>query len=145
MGSHFADQCSNLDLRFGNGRHRMDEYQRYPQPTEPLVCQPAFSGDHRACDLSYDGSNLRKGCNRIHSAHKYRSAGLWFGWRQRNLFYLSAIPFAILMILLSLFICHSNLRDVNIFLLSGIIVITGTTLLIYAILHLKKQWYGTEE
>ncbi|MCD7791197.1 MAG: DUF2157 domain-containing protein, partial [Bacteroides thetaiotaomicron] len=50
-----------------------------------------------------------------------------------------------LMILLSLFICHSNLRDVNIFLLSGIIVITGTTLLIYAILHLKKQWYGTEE
>ena len=73
------------------------------------------------------------------------SAGLWFGWRQRNLFYLSAIPFAILMILLSLFICHSNLRDVNIFLLSGIIVITGTTLLIYAILHLKKQWYGTEE
>ena len=74
MGSHFADQCSNLDLRFGNGRHRMDEYQRYPQPTEPLVCQPAFSGDHRACDLSYDGSNLRKGCNRIHSAHKYRSA-----------------------------------------------------------------------
>ena len=70
------NQCSNLDLRFGNGRHRMDEYQRYPQPTEPLVCQPAFSGDHRACDLSYDGSNLRKGCNRIHSAHKYRSAVL---------------------------------------------------------------------
>ncbi len=31
--SHFTDQCSNLDLRFGNGRHRMDEYQRYPQPT----------------------------------------------------------------------------------------------------------------
>lgn len=73
------------------------------------------------------------------------SAGLWFGWKQKNLFYLSAIPFAILMILLSLFICHSNFRDVNIFLLSGIIVITGTTLLIYTILHLKKQWYGTEE
>ena len=51
-------------------------YQRYPQPTKPLVCQPAFSGDHCACDLSYDGSNLRKGCNRIHSARKYRSAVL---------------------------------------------------------------------
>lgn len=76
MGSHFTDQCSNLDLRFGNGRHRMDEYQRYPQPTKPLVCQPAFSGDHCACDLSYDGSNLRKGYNRIHSARKYRSAVL---------------------------------------------------------------------
>jgi hypothetical protein len=73
------------------------------------------------------------------------SAGLWFGWKQKNLFYLSAIPFAILMILLSLFICHSKLREVNIFLFSGIIVITGTTLLIYTILHLKKQWYGTEE
>ena len=73
------------------------------------------------------------------------SAGLWFGWKQKNLFYLSAIPFAILMILLSLFICHSKLREVNIFLFSGIIVIMGTTLLIYTILHLKKQWYGTEE
>ena len=73
------------------------------------------------------------------------SAGLWFGWKQKNLFYLSAIPFAILMILLSLFICHSKLREVNIFLFSGIIVITGTTLLIYTILNLKKQWYGTEE
>lgn len=52
------------------------KYQRYPQPTEPLVCQPAFFGHHRTCDLSYDGSNLRKGCNRIHSAHKYRSAVL---------------------------------------------------------------------
>lgn len=61
MGSHFTDQCCNLDLRLGNDRHRMDEYQRYPQPTEPLVCQPAFSGHHRTCDLSYDGSDLRKG------------------------------------------------------------------------------------
>ena len=41
-----------------------------------FVSLPAFSGDHCACDLSYDGSNLRKGCNRIHSARKYRSAVL---------------------------------------------------------------------
>lgn len=67
------------------------------------------------------------------------SAGLWFGWKQKNLFYLSAIPFAILMILLSLFICHSKPREVNIFLFSGIIVIMGTTLLIYTILHLKNN------
>lgn len=73
------------------------------------------------------------------------SAGLWFGWKQKNLFYLASIPFAVLMILLSLFIYHSNMRNVNLFLFAGLIVITGTTLLIYIILHLKKQWYGTEE
>lgn len=41
------------------------------------------------------------------------------------------------MILLTTFISHSNLRNVNLFLFAGIIVITGTTLIIYSILHLK--------
>lgn len=72
------------------------------------------------------------------------SAGLWFGWKEKNLFYLAAIPFATLMILLTTFICHSDLREVNLFFFSGMIVITGTTLLIYIILQLKKKWYGTE-
>lgn len=72
------------------------------------------------------------------------SAGLWFGWKEKNLFYLAVIPFATLMILLTAFICHSNLRDVNLFFFSGIMIITGTTLLIYIILQLKKKWYGTE-
>lgn len=72
------------------------------------------------------------------------SAGLWFGWKAKNLFYLAVIPFATLMILLTTFICHSGLRDVNLFFFSGMMVITGTTLLIYIILQLKKKWYGTE-
>lgn len=72
------------------------------------------------------------------------SAGLWFGWKAKNLFYLAVIPFATLMILLTAFICHSDLGDVNLFFFSGIMVITGTTLLIYIILQLKKKWYGTE-
>jgi len=49
------------------------------------------------------------------------------------------------MILLTTFISNSNLKNVNLFLFAGIIVITGTTLIIYFILHLKRQWYGTEE
>lgn len=73
------------------------------------------------------------------------SAGMWLGWQQKNLFYLAAIPFGVLMILLSLFTCHSHLTRVNIFFFAGLIVIVGTTLLIYIILHLKKKWYGTEE
>ena len=73
------------------------------------------------------------------------SLGLWFGWKQRNLFYLATIPFATLMILLSAFIRHCNIEDVFLFFFSGMIVITGTTLIIFTILHLKKQWYGTEE
>lgn len=72
------------------------------------------------------------------------AAGLWYGWKEKSLFYLAIIPFATLMILLTTFISKSDLRDVQIFFYGGIIVITGTTLLIYIILHLKKQWYGTE-
>ena len=73
------------------------------------------------------------------------SVGLWFGRKQKKLYYLATIPFATLMILLTTFISHSNLKNVNLFLFAGIIVITGTTLIIYFILHLKRQWYGTEE
>ena len=76
--------------------------------------------------------------------HLRASAGLWHGWKVKSLFYLAIIPFAALMILLTTFISQSNLRDVQIFFYGGVIVITGTTLLIYIILHLKKQWYGTE-
>lgn len=65
------------------------------------------------------------------------SVGLWFGRKQKNLYYLATIPFATLMILLTTFISHSNLKNVNLFLFAGIIVITGTTLIIYFILHLK--------
>ena len=72
------------------------------------------------------------------------AAGLWYGWREKSLFYLAIIPFATLMILLTTFISKSDLRHVQIFFYGGIIVISGTTLLIYIILHLKKQWYGTE-
>lgn len=72
------------------------------------------------------------------------AAGLWYGWREKSLFYLAIIPFTTLMILLTTFISKSDLRHVQIFFYGGIIVITGTTLLIYIILHLKKQWYGTE-
>lgn len=72
------------------------------------------------------------------------SLGLWFGWKERNLFYLASIPFATLMILLTAFVSHSQLGSVNTFFFAGIIVITGTTLLIYSTLHLKKKWYGTE-
>ncbi|MEY8685065.1 DUF2157 domain-containing protein [Bacteroides sp. AN502(2024)] len=70
------------------------------------------------------------------------SVGLWYGWKIKKLFYLAIIPFASLMILLTTFISQSDLGDILFY--GGIIVITGTTLLIYIILHLKKQWYGTE-
>lgn len=73
------------------------------------------------------------------------SAGLWFGWKQRNLFYLAIIPFAVLMILLTAFVSHTDFTEVNVFFYGGIMVIGGTTSIIYSILHLKKQWYGTEE
>ena len=101
MGSHFTDQCSNLDLRFGNGRHRMDEYQRYPQPTNrwfvsllslATIVHVTYLMMAVICEKDAIVSIP------LASTVLLFSAGLWFGWRQRNLFYLSAIPFAILMI-----------------------------------------------
>ena len=53
------------------------------------------------------------------------SAGLWYGWKVKSLFYLAIIPFAALMILLTTFISQSNLRDVQIFFYGGGIVFLG--------------------
>lgn len=72
------------------------------------------------------------------------STGLWFGWKEKNLFYPAVIPFMALMILLTAFIRYSELESVNLFFFAGTTVISGTTLLIYVILRLKKKWYGTE-
>ena len=78
MGSHFTDQRSNLDLCPDNCHHRMDEYKKNFQQTEPLVCQPAFTGNHCTRELSYDCGNLRRRCYCIRSARKHYP--VVFGW-----------------------------------------------------------------
>lgn len=106
-----------------------------------------FTGYHHTHQFSVNDGNLRRERYIVCSPHKHRPSifcGTLVWMESKSLFYLAIIPFAALMILLTTFISQSNLRDVQIFFYGGVIVITGTTLLIYIILHLKKQWYGTE-
>ena len=130
-----------------NDHHGMDERKRSFEQKQSLVCQSSFTGYYYTHQFSVNDGNLRRErhivCSLISTVLLF-SAGLWYGWKVKSLFYLAIIPFAALMILLTTFISQSNLRDVQIFFYGGVIVITGTTLLIYIILHLKKQWYGTE-
>lgn len=72
------------------------------------------------------------------------TAGIWFGWRQKRLFYISTLPFAVLVILISLIIRHIDINVTSLFCLT-LLTITGTTTLIYTLAHLKKKWYGTEK
>lgn len=72
------------------------------------------------------------------------TSGLVFGWKQKKLFYISTIPFASLVILLSLILRHSRMNIPAFFLLT-LIAIVGTTAIIYMTSFLKKQWHGTEK
>lgn len=73
------------------------------------------------------------------------SVGLWFGRKQKNLYYLATIPFATLMILLTTFISHSNLRNVNLFLFAGNYRYHRNDLDYIFYSPPKKARYGTEE
>lgn len=72
------------------------------------------------------------------------AAGLWFGWRQKRLFYLSTIPFATLIVLISLIISNIDINVISLFCLT-LLTIAGTASLIYTLTHFKKKWYGTEK
>ena len=130
-----------------NDHHGMDERKRSFEQKQSLVCQSSFTGYHYTHQSSVNDGNLRRERYIVCSPHKHRPSILCrtLVWMEsKSLFYLAIIPFAALMILLTTFISQSGLRDVQIFFYGGVIVITGTTLLIYIILHLKKQWYDTE-
>ena len=146
-------QCSNLDMRLGNRHHRMDEYKGSLNKQNRwfvslLLSLATIVHTSFLTMLTISDTNslaIATICEEkaiivsLISTILIFSAGLWFGWKEKNLFYLAVIPFATLMILLTAFICHSNLRDVNLFFFSGIMIITGTTLLIYIILQLKRS------
>lgn len=72
------------------------------------------------------------------------AAGIWFGWRQKRLFYISTLPFATLIISISLIIRHIDIKAMSLFYLT-LLTIAGTTSLIFIISLLKKKWHGTEK
>lgn len=72
------------------------------------------------------------------------AAGLYFGFRRRQLFYISTIPFCGLLLLeaLLLQVLEKNI-NAGVILLLGLVLIAGTTALTALIMKLKKQGYGT--
>ncbi len=73
------------------------------------------------------------------------AAGIWYGFRSRNLLYLAEIPFAILLILVTLIIKPFH-DPIGTFFLISILIIGCTTLLIIQLVKLNKRWHedGTE-
>lgn len=74
------------------------------------------------------------------------AGGLYFGFRKRQLFYISTIPFCLLLLLEALLLQVLE-RSINagVILLLGLVLIAGTTALTALIIKLKKQGYGTTE
>lgn len=67
--------------------------------------------------------------------------GIWYGILKRELFYLGAIPFSILMVLDSLVIkAFDDHFDAGIFLILSIVTLAGTTILIRTLIVTQKKW-----
>ncbi|TYC18102.1 DUF2157 domain-containing protein [Bizionia gelidisalsuginis] len=66
------------------------------------------------------------------------SAGIWYGLKARNGFYLSVIPFSVIVIISALLIKLSD--DFGMFFLITIFVITSVTLVIKNLINLQKKW-----
>lgn len=72
------------------------------------------------------------------------AAGLCFGFRKRQLFYISTIPFCALLMLEALLLqVLEKSINAGVILLLGLVLIAGTTALTTLIIKLKKQGYGT--
>lgn len=72
------------------------------------------------------------------------AAGLCFGFRKRQLFYISTIPFCALLMLEALLLqVLEKSINAGVILLLGLVLIAGTTALTALIIKLKKQGYGT--
>ncbi|MFZ1750018.1 MAG: DUF2157 domain-containing protein [Saprospiraceae bacterium] len=65
-------------------------------------------------------------------------AGLWYGYRIRQTFYLSVIPLSVIMIISALLVKISS--DALMFIVVSLFVISSVTIVIKYLLHLQKKW-----
>ena len=64
--------------------------------------------------------------------------GIWYGLKARRLFYLSIVPFSVIIILSALFVDHSN--DAGMLFTIGFFIIISITLLIWSLIKIQKKW-----
>lgn len=73
------------------------------------------------------------------------SAGIWYGLRTRDLFYLSVIPFSIIIVVAAGIVRLAGSDPMVIFLVASLFVIGSITLLIRNIIHINRRWHGTAQ
>jgi len=66
------------------------------------------------------------------------AGGLWYGWKFRKLFYLTVIPFAVIIIISALLMKISE--DAGMLLLLSIFILGSVTLMIKLLINLQKNW-----
>ncbi|NDK57187.1 DUF2157 domain-containing protein [Pontibacter fetidus] len=69
--------------------------------------------------------------------------GIWYGYSHRDLFYLSVIPFCVIIVGAAGIIKLAGSDPVGVFLLACVFVVGSITLLIRNIIQINRKWHGT--
>ena len=73
------------------------------------------------------------------------AAGIWQGLRTKDLFYLSVIPFSVIIVVAAGIVRLAGSDPVGIFLLASVFVIGSITLLIRNIININRKWHGAAQ
>lgn len=69
------------------------------------------------------------------------SAALWYGYRIRDLFYLSTVPFCVIIVGVAAIVNSDILAAEMVFLLASLFVIVSVTLLVRFIIQTNRKWH----
>lgn len=69
------------------------------------------------------------------------TAGVWYGYRTRDLFYLSVIPFSVIVVGAAGIVRAGTESPDLVFLLASLFVIASITLLVRSIIQLNRNWH----
>jgi hypothetical protein len=92
----------------------------------------------------YDDFRVDYGVCFILAAIAY-SAGIWHGLRARDLFYLSVIPFSVIVVVAAGIVRLAGSDPVGVFMVASLFVIGSITLLIRNIIHINRKWHGAAQ
>jgi len=71
--------------------------------------------------------------------------GIWYGLRTRDLFYLSVIPFSVIVVAAAGIVRLADNDPVGMFLLACLFVIGSITLLVRNIININRKWHGAAQ
>ncbi|WP_242926527.1 DUF2157 domain-containing protein [Pontibacter vulgaris] len=71
------------------------------------------------------------------------TVGIWYGYRSRDLFYLSVIPFSLIVVGAAGIVRIQKDNPEMVFLFASLFVVASITLLVRQIIHLNRNWHAT--